>query len=68
MRACGECSRSVTKYGPPIHNGYFIDQIVICKKCGWVGVETEILDETDEPAQMDFMKILDDNETGQAGS
>ena len=47
MRTCGGCSGHVVKYGPPVRHGVFIDQIIYCPKpkCGWVGVETEIIDE-----------------------
>jgi len=51
VRACGACSRAVRKYGPPHRLGYFIDQIIVCPQCGWVGVETEILDDQPEAWQ-----------------
>lgn len=58
MRACGNCNRPVKKYGPPKKLGYFLDQIVVCPKCGWVGVETEILEDQpkawQQPALFDF--------------
>lgn len=59
MRSCGECSKSIRKYGQPIRNGYFIDQIVVCTHCGWVGVETDILDKL-EPVQISFVDKIDE--------
>jgi hypothetical protein len=46
-RTCGGCSKATCKtYGAPkLHGGAFLDQIVVCPKCGWCGVVTEILDE-----------------------
>ena len=61
MRVCGDCSKPVRKYGKPIRNGYFIDQIVVCTKCGWVGVETEILDK-EIPEQTSFLYLFEESE------
>ena len=44
MRACGGCSKSVKKIGPPVLHGAFLDQIIECPSCGWCGVETKIVD------------------------
>ena len=59
MRSCGACSKPVRKYGPPVRHGCFMDQIVICTKCEWSGVETWIV-EDDEPTQLSFMDPLGD--------
>ena len=55
MASCGDCSKSVRKYGAPVFHGVFLDQIVICSHCGWCGVETEIMEiEDQEPIQLDL--------------
>lgn len=51
-RACGNCSKSCKKYGKPVRHGPFLDQIVDCEHCGWCGVETEILDDDTEQAEV----------------
>ena len=43
-RACGDCSKPCKKFGEPRRNGVFLDQIVICTRCTWSGVETEIVE------------------------
>lgn len=43
-RACGDCSKPCKKFGEPRRNGVFLDQIVICTRCNWSGVETEIVE------------------------
>ena len=45
MRACGNCGKAAKKYGPPQRHGDFLDQIVVCARCDWVGVETEIIED-----------------------
>ncbi len=57
-RLCGECSRPCKKYGEPRRSGAFLDQIVTCPKCGWCGVETEIV-ENEEPIQLDMFAGVD---------
>jgi hypothetical protein len=57
-RLCGECSKPCKKYGAPRRNGSFLDQIVTCPKCGWCGVETEIV-ENEEPIQLDMFAGVD---------
>lgn len=57
-RLCGECSRPCKKYGEPRRVGVFIDQIVTCPKCGWCGVETEIV-ENEEFIQLDMFFGVD---------
>lgn len=57
-RLCGECSRPCKKHGEPRRNGAFVDQIVTCPKCGWCGVETEII-ENENPVQLDMFYGLD---------
>ena len=40
-RSCGNCSKPVRKVGPAVlHDGGFLDQVIECKHCGWVGVDT----------------------------
>lgn len=59
MRACGDCSKSVRKYGPVVRHGCFLDQIVVCPHCGWCGVETVIIDEDEpvEPVQLELFLL-----------
>lgn len=57
-RLCGNCSRPCKKHGEPRRNGSFIDQIVTCPKCGWCGVETEIV-EHEEFIQLDMFSSID---------
>ena len=57
-RACGECSKPCKKHGNPQRVGTFLDQIVVCTKCGWVGVETETV-EQDTFIQLDMFQQLE---------
>ena len=43
-RLCGECSKPCKKHGAPRRVGSFLDQIVVCTRCTWCGVESEALD------------------------
>lgn len=61
MRACGECSAPCRRYGSPIKKRWFIDQVVICVKCGWCGVETVILDEP-QPVQVALFQTEESND------
>jgi len=57
-RLCGECSKPCKKYGAPRRLGSFLDQIVTCPKCGWCGVETEVV-EDEEFVQLDMFAGVD---------
>jgi hypothetical protein len=60
MRTCGGCGKAqCRKYGPPERHGHFLDQIVVCPRCGWSGVESQILaDDDDTPVQLNFFNML----------
>lgn len=67
-RLCGECSRPCKKYGEPRRLGAFVDQIVTCPKCGWCGVESEVV-EDESPVQLDmFTELYDAGMSDQRGA
>jgi ssDNA-binding Zn-finger/Zn-ribbon topoisomerase 1 len=49
MRTCPICAKAVKAHGEPkaMASG-FVDQIVTCPKCGWVGVISTAADVTKE--------------------
>jgi hypothetical protein len=59
MRACGKCCKNVVKVGPPVLHGVFLDQIVDCPRCGWAGVETEIIDPKEYEQEPQQLKMFD---------
>ena len=46
-RLCGDCSKPCKKYGEPRRNGVFLDQVVMCTRCNWCGVESEVIEHED---------------------
>lgn len=45
MKTCPDCRKSVRKYDEPTldSSGYFLDQIIVCSRCDWCGVDSRTL-------------------------
>jgi len=55
---CPKCRKRLIKIGRPVwHPGGFIDQILICSKCDWSGVDTEIDPDPDRKPEPEYTQI-----------
>ncbi len=50
LRTCPECTQRTRAHGPAKRLGLWVDQVIVCPRCGWCGVQSWSVDEYDAPA------------------
>lgn len=58
MRTCPDCATPMKAHGEPKQmSSGFVDQVVVCQKCGWIGVVSFVYTKESPAARPDYSVV-----------